>query len=136
MAEITREKALAFIESLKTLRESADDKLASIAPSVYPDMKYDNSLIHVGTRINWNGQVKKASVDLWDTEQNNPDNAPTLWMDLNYINGIRIIPAVITVAEAFAKDELGYWKGVLYKSLLNSNVYTPETYPAGWVMQQ
>ena len=133
---ITKKQALAFIQSLKTLRENVDDKLASIVPSVYPNMNYDNSLISVGTRINWNGQVKKASVDLWDTEENNPDNAPTLWVILNYIDGIRVIPSVITVTDAFAKDELGYWNGVKYKSLLDSNVYTPEAYPAGWEMQQ
>jgi len=36
--------------------------------------------------------------------------------------------------EAFAKDEIGWYKTKdnLWKSTIDANVYTPETYPAGW----
>lgn len=109
-----------------------DDKLASTCPQMYPVMTYNGSLIEAGTRINWNGSLKRAAVDLWDTETNNPDNAPTLWEDISYKLGERIIPAVITVTQAFAKGERGWWGDVLYTSLIDANVYTPEQYPAGW----
>jgi hypothetical protein len=69
---------------------------------------------------------------LWDTEANNPENAPTLWEDILYRNGIRIIPEVITVGTAFAKDEKGWWGDTLYKSLIDNNVWTPADYPTGW----
>ena len=95
-------------------------------------MKYDGSLIPYQTRINWNGTVKMAAADLWDTEENNPDNAPALWSDLKYRDGIRIIPEVITAAEAFAKGERGWWGEDLYESLIDANVYTPAQYPEGW----
>ena len=84
------------------------------------------------TRINWNGQLKRAAVDLWDTEENNPDNAPSLWLDINYIHGIRVIPETITAAEAFGQGEKGYWHSELYESLIANNVWTPEAYAAGW----
>lgn len=113
---------------------SLDDKAASEAAPLFPSLKRDSSLIKSGTRINWNGVVKRAAVDLWDTEENNPDNAPTLWEDLNYKNGYRVIPATITVGTAFAKDECGWWGDVLYKSLMDANVYTPDAYPAGWAV--
>lgn len=116
-----------------------DDKTASIAPELFGRMKYEDrqpdqeiTLIKNGTRINWNGTLKRAVVDLWDTEENNPDNAPTLWEDIMYKDGNRIIPGVITVGTAFAKDEYGWWNDTLYKSLMDANVYTPEQYPAGW----
>lgn len=86
----------------------------------------------VGTRINHNGVIKRAAVDLWDTPENNPDNAPSLWEDISYMDGYRIIPETITAGAAFAKDECGWWKGVLYRSLIDANVYTPEQYAAGW----
>ena len=89
-------------------------------------------MIKVGTRINWNGVLKRASVDLYDTLENNPDNAPTLWEDIEYKEGYRIIPQTITVGTAFSKDELGWWEDTLYKSLLDNNVWTPEQYPSGW----
>lgn len=111
---------------------SLDDLTASIAPDMFPRLKQDGSLISVGTRINWNGTVKKTAVDLWDTVENNPDNAPTLWADLDYKDGIRFIPKVITVTTAFTKGERGWWKDELYESLIDNNVWTPDAYPAGW----
>ena len=111
---------------------SLDDKTASEGATLFPRLKQDGSLIKTGTRINWHGVIKRAAADLWDTEANNPDNAPALWEDIAYREGYRIIPVVITAGTAFAKDECGWWGDVLYKSLINANVYTPEQYPAGW----
>lgn len=111
---------------------SLDDATASKAPVLFPQLKQDSSLVKAGTRINWNGVLKRAAADLWDTEENNPDNAPTLWEDINYREGYRIIPETITVGTAFAKDEYGWWNDVLYRSLIDSNVYTPAAYSAGW----
>ena len=63
---------------------------------------------------------------------NSPDNAPTLWEDILYRDGYRIIPDVITAGTAFALDELGWWGDTLYKSLLDANVWTPEQHASGW----
>lgn len=111
---------------------SLDDASASNAAELFPALKQDGSLISAGTRINWHGIIKRAAVDLWDTEANTPDNVPALWEDISYREGYRIIPAVITAGTAFAKDECGWWGDALYKSLIDANVYTPEAYPAGW----
>lgn len=111
---------------------SLNDQDASLTPEFFDGLKNENTLITSGTRINWNGQLKRAAVDLWDTEANNPDNAPSLWEDIAYREGIRIIPSELTVGTAFAKDELGWWGEELYKSLLDANTWTPEAYPAGW----
>lgn len=129
---LTYKQANNFIQSLLALRDGADDALASTAASAYPELNEDGALIKAGTRINWNGVVKKAAVDLWDTKASNPDNSPTLWADLNYREGYRIIPATIDVTTAFAMDELGWWGDALYKSKIAANVYTPDQYPAGW----
>lgn len=109
-----------------------DDAVASRAVEFHPEMKYDGSLIPAKTRINWQGKLKRASVDIWDTEQNNPDNAPTLWEDISYKNGFRIIPEVITATLAFSDGECGWWEDKLYRSKVNGNVYTPVVYPANW----
>lgn len=111
---------------------SLDDKTASTSPSLFPRLTESGELVKAGTRINWNGTLKRAAVDLWDTAENNPDNAPTLWEDIAYREGIRIIPETITPGTAFAKDELGWWGEVLYKSLIDANVWTPDAYPTGW----
>lgn len=111
---------------------SLDDKTASETPELFGKLNANGELVKVGTRINWNGVLKRASADLWDTNENNPDNAPALWEDILYKDGIRIIPEVISVGTAFSKDELGYWKDVLHKSLIDNNVWTPEANPSGW----
>lgn len=113
-------------------RKLVDDKTASVAPELYDGLKEDGSLVEHGTRINWNGTLKRAAVDLWDTRENNPDNAPTLWEDILYSLGHRIIPEVITVGLAFSEGETGWWGDVLYRSKVNANVYTPAVYPANW----
>lgn len=109
-----------------------DDATASRAVEFHPEMKYDGSLIPAKTRINWHGTLKRASVDIWDTETNNPDNAPTLWEDISYKDGFRIIPEVITATLAFSEGEMGWWGDVLYRSKVNGNAYTPAVYPANW----
>lgn len=129
---MTRREADNFIKAIANLRESATDAQASNAVGVYPTLDENSALIKAGTRINWNDQIKRAAVDLYDTVENNPDNAPTLWEDINYKEGYRIIPETITAGTAFAKGECGWWKDVLYRSLIDANVYTPDTYPAGW----
>lgn len=126
------EKARLQRKNILLSSESLDDKTASITPELFNKLNENGELIKVGTRINWDGYLKRASVDLWDTIENNPDNAPQLWEDILYKNGIRIIPETITAGTMFMKDELGYWGEDLYKSLIDNNVWTPITYPAGW----
>ena len=108
------------------------DAQASTAVDVYPQLRGDGSLVKPGTRINWHGVLKRAAVALWDREENDPDHAPTLWEDIAYKDGYRIIPNLITSQLAFSLDEKGWWGDTLYRSLLAANVYTPEQYPSGW----
>lgn len=127
-----RAEALKLRAIVEQAAVSLDDKTASEAATLFPRLKGDGSLVKAGTRINWNGTVKKAAVDLWDTVENDPDHAPALWADLKFRDGYRLIPAVITVTEAFSKGEYGWWGDVLYKSIVDNNIYTPEQYPDNW----
>lgn len=126
------------VETAKTpyieiLTANLDDATASTVIPLYPAMRYDGNLIKNGTRINWGGTLKRAAVDLWDAEHNDPDHAPTLWEDIQYRDGYRIIPDVITVGLAFANGEKGWWTdGLLYESLADNNVYTPAAYREHW----
>ena len=129
---ITKAKALKIRSLAMESAVAMDDISASTVPEMFPKLKGDGSLVSAGTRINWNGQLKKAAADLWDTAENNPDNAPALWESINYVNGYRIIPEVITAALAFSKGERGVWKGVVYESTQDNNVWNPEQFAAGW----
>lgn len=123
----------AAIDNAANVLTDAD---ASNSVLLYPTLKGDGSLIKAGTRINWNGTLKRAAVDLWDTAENTPDVATDIWEDINYKNGYRIIPETITAGLAFSKGEIGWWGDVLYKSIYDgANVWTPEQYAAGWEEQ-
>lgn len=129
---MNRKEALRLRAIVEQAASSLDDKTASEAGTLFPRLKQDGALIKAGTRINWNGTLKRAAVDLWDTEENNPGNAPTIWEDIAYRDGYRIIPATITAGTAFALHECGWWGDTLYRSTIAANVYTPEQYSAGW----
>lgn len=122
--------------AMDAARAQLDDAAASKSVLIYPTLQYNGALIEAGTRINWNGQLKRAAVDLWDTAENTPDVATDIWEDINYKNGYRIIPETITAGLAFSKGEIGWWGDVLYKSIYDgANVWTPEQYAAAWEEQ-
>ena len=129
---MTRAEALRLRAAIELAAPSLDDKTASTAAAMFPTLKGDGALVKAGTRINWRGVVKRAAVDLWDREDNAPNHAPSLWEDILYRDGVRIIPEAITAGTAFSLGEEGWWKGDVYISKINGNVWTPDTYPAGW----
>ena len=126
------EEARKFRRAMLNIAPTLDDAQASTVPQIFDGMKYDGSLIKAGTRINWNGKLKRAADDIWDTKENNPDNAPTLWEDIAYRDGFRIIPEVITATLAFSEGECGWWEDKLYRSKVGGNVYTPAVYSSNW----
>ena len=129
---MTRNEALRLRAIVEQAAASLPDKEASEGAALFPRLTQGGSLVSAGTRINWGGVIKRAAVDLWDTDANSPDNAPTLWEDIAYRQGYRIIPATITAGAAFGLGECGWWGDTLYRSTIASNVWTPDAYPAGW----
>ena len=73
----TAEEARAWRAQLEKALPAVPDKDASGCVDLYPTLKQGCSLIKAGTRINWGGWLKQATVDLWDTEENDPDHAPS-----------------------------------------------------------
>lgn len=129
---VTESKAQSLRAAIVTAAASLPDKDASEAPELFPQLTGGGSLVKAGTRICWQGGIKRAAVDLWDTAENTPDAAPNLWEDIQYKQGYRLIPETITATLAFAKGERGWWQDELYESLLAANVYTPSVNPDGW----
>ena len=132
MPILTPKEVLARISAASVLKENATDADASRCVSVYPTLKGDGSLVKAGTRITVDGELYRARVDLWDTEENSPANVPSLWERVMYKRGYRIIPETITAENPFTKGEIAWWENERYTSLLDSNVWTPEQNPSGW----
>ena len=126
------QEARALRPIIEQAAASLDDKTASMAPGLLRRLQQDGKLVSAGTRINWGGTIKRAAVDLWDTSENTPGAAPTLWEDIPYRDGVRVILETITVGLAFNQGELGWWGDTLMRSKVSTNVYTPEQYPDNW----
>lgn len=136
--ECSRPLTLEEVQRL-TLRKQVnsldiDDATASRMVEYYPALTdfAPGSLIAAKTVISWKGTLKRATVDLWNTDENNPDNAPTLWADIAYRDGIRIAPETFTATNAAAMGELMWFGEHIYRSGMDGNVYTPETAPTVW----
>ena len=122
---------------LKIAKDLVDDQTASLAPFLYPEMKELEAnpmartpipIIPAGTRINWNGIIKRAIVDIEDRAENTPDNAPILWEDINYRDGYKIISDNVI----FMQNELGWFEGIVYKSKIDNNTHSPLEKPNDW----
>lgn len=63
-----------------------------------------------------------------------PESTPNLWTEVAAPNEYREIKDNMLPTEAFALGEIGWYKEKdnLWKSLIDANTYTPESYPAGW----
>ena len=138
---MTKDKAIKLRELIEQAAISLPDKEASEGAELFPRLTGDGSLVKAGTRINHGGVVKKAAVNLWDTIENDPDHAPTVWVDIDYVNGVRKIPqtdsGIFDATLAFAEGEDGYSAvdGMIYTSRVNGNVYTPQLVPTNWTLK-
>lgn len=113
--------------------DMVDDKQASVGVVLYPEMQYENGLIKAGSRINWNGTLKRAAVDLWDSVENNPDNAPELWEEIAYMNGYRVLTGHISASNPVQPGEICWEDGKLYKCVYHvACTYRPSEYAAAW----
>ena len=95
----------------------------------------EGALIPAKTRVRDDNDatvIWRNNVDLWNTPENSPENAPTLWDKIAYHDGIRIIPDVIPATLAWMNGDLGWRDGHVYKSGMDGNVYLPGTQGVPW----
>lgn len=132
-----RSEAIEMRRAIEHGAASLSDKEVSVTPEILPRMRYTGKAIEAGTRINWKGKVKSAAVTLWDREDCDPDNAPTLWNNIPYRKGIRVIPEYIPTTDPFSEGEEGIDDNdVVWVSKYNNNTYTPKQYAANWTRKE
>lgn len=105
--EMTLRQARALRAAMETAAKGLDDEAASAAAVLFPQLRQDGGRIEAGSRINWNGTVKRAAADMLDSAENTPEMAPGLWEDLDDTAGIRMLPRLAATGTALAKGEKG-----------------------------
>lgn len=134
--KLTKANALKIRSMAMQVASEMDDVEASNFPEFFPRLKQDGSTIPAGTRVYWNGVLKKVTEDIRDTLESSPENSESLWKDIQYENGYRVIPDNVTENNHFSRGEKGMWKGQLYQSRYDSNKWNPEQFPAGWSQEK
>ena len=128
------------ITSLKQLRlammdfaKTAPDEQAYKYPSLFDAWAVGVAYV-VGNRVQsgdklWKCLQPHTSQDGW-----NPEATPALWVEVAKPGEYREIKADMLPTEAFALGEIGWYqtKDNLFKSLIDNNTYTPDSYAAGW----
>lgn len=114
-----------------TVLNSVSDQIRSEAIKIH-DFWRVNVEYGIGDVCQFSGKLYRCNLDHTSQETWKPDVSPSLWTQIMYRDGIRIIPDMIESTQSFALDEIGWWGDDLYKSLIDANVYTPEQYSDAW----
>lgn len=110
-----------------------DDAQASTVIELYAPYPNDGSPIKAAARVNWHGKLVRAKVDLWATDENNPDNAPDLWEGIKYRDGYRVLTGPITASNPVQPGEKCWEGGVLYECVYHvACTYRPSEYAPAW----
>ena len=111
----------------QTDEEALNDKV------LYPLWKAGAQAL-LGSRMQYGGKLYKCMQAHTTQADWTPSATPALWVEIAAPGAYRQIKVDMLSTEAFALNEIGWWQteGNLYKSLIAANVYTPESYAAGW----
>lgn len=114
--------------------EQLDNKTAYEARTLFAHTPvWDGRLVTVGQRIRWGDQLLAATADLWATDENNPDNAPTLWEEILYRDGYRVLTGPISASNPVRPGEWCWEDDVLWACIYpNVCTYRPSEYESAW----
>ena len=130
-AEQLRKALQIFAQSL------ADDEAMEVA-TVYP--KYEIGKLYKAKEMFVYGENGVGDPQLYrvvseHTSQADwtPDKTPALYTPIGLNeNGYTVWSKPTGAHDAYNMGDIVDYKGTLYKSLINGNIYSPEEYPQGW----
>lgn len=129
-----------ILEQAQAIRASMDnagtlltDEQALENKMLYPLWAVGVTLA-VDARVRYGDKLYRVLQEHTTQENWTPDATPALYVEVAPQGEYREIKDNMLPTEAFALGEIGWYKEKdnLWKSLIDANTYTPETYPAGW----
>ena len=127
------EQARAIRKSMDTATANLTDEQAIEVMGLYMPWGIDEA-VNAGDIRRYDGKLYRCLQAHTTQAQWKPAVTPALWVEVVAEGEYREIKDNMLPTEAFALGEIGWYstKNRLYKSLIDNNVYTPVTYPAGW----
>lgn len=114
--------------------QSFTDAQALEVSEIYPDFEIGKSY-KKNEYFNYDGVLYKVNQDHTSQEQWIPGQSGTESLYTKVVlneSGYKVWQQPTGAHDAYNTGDIVEYKGVLYKSLIDGNAYSPEAYPAGW----
>ena len=130
---ITKEKAYALRKLIEQAAASLSDEDALTGAELFPRWNENGISYVVGDRVLYNGTLFKCLQAHTSQATWTPTDAPSLWAKV-LIPDPEVIPdwEQPESTNPYMKGDKVRYNGKAYESLIDNNVWSPETYPAGW----
>ena len=123
---------------LGTLDADADSEKILAVASVFP--KYEVGKAYKTKEVFAYGENSVGDTQLYQVLQNHtsaeewtPDMAVSLYKKVGVTGqGYPVWVQPLGASDAYNKGDIVSYYGTLYKSVIDSNVWAPDVYPAGW----
>lgn len=110
------------------------DEQAIEVPDLYPEFEFDHEY-RQNDRFQYDGKLYKVNQDHTSQEQWVPGTEGTESLYTNLMlndAGHQIWKQPTGAHDAYNTGDVVEYKGTLYKSLIDGNVWAPDAYPQGW----
>lgn len=111
---------------------SIEDEVALVIPEVFPVWSGNSVEYKKDERVTYNGVLYKVITAHTSQETWTPADAPSLFVKVIVQEGEILEWEQPTAENAYKKGDKVRFKGKVYESLIDNNVWSPEGYPAGW----
>lgn len=130
---ITKERAYQLRALIEQATASLSDEVALTGVELFPRWNGDGVEYKVDERVSYNGILFKCLQAHTSQATWTPTDAPSLWAKV-LIPDPEVIPdwEQPDSTNAYMKGDKVRYNGKIYESLIDNNVWSPETYPAGW----
>lgn len=131
---ITREKAYKLRELIEKAAQALSDDDALEGVELYPHWVV-NTTYQVGDRIQYSEKLYKVNQAHTSQADWTPDVTPALYTEVAPSGTIPVWHQPTGVQDAYNTGDKVYYpdkEGLIYESLIDNNVWSPEVYPAGW----
>ena len=121
-----------LVTAMKAMRSTADDQTAANAAELYPVWN-ETKVYAVGDRVRYDSVLYKCLQAHTAQTTWTPTDAPSLWAKV-LIPDPEVIPEweQPDSTNPYMKGDKVTYKGKIYESLIDNNVWSPEAYPQGW----
>lgn len=127
---MTRAKAKQLRKLIEQLAITLDDETALTGVELFPAWVVGKAYA-VNDRTQYNGTLYKCVQAHTSQADWTPDATPALWVVVSmdeYPEWVQPTGA----QDAYNTGDIVSYKGKLYRSVIDGNVWSPEAYPAGW----